>query len=173
MYEKEDLLGVVDYLAETRGIERVGVLGFSMGAATALIAASLTNRIAAVVADSSFSRFKNTLARRLTRFGLPYLLAWQLAAWILVACAIRTKGRMDQVDTFLWMPHVSCPVLLIYGSADWVVSPQEANELAQRAAGPVTVWTVEGAGHRGAAKADPAEYDRRVIEWFRQHLESA
>src|SRR5258708_2209067 len=54
MYEKEDLLGALDYLGDVRGIMRVGVLGFSMGAAVALITAALSDRICAVVADGSF-----------------------------------------------------------------------------------------------------------------------
>src|SRR5258708_26652422 len=52
MYEKEDLLGVLDYLAAERGINQVGVLGFSMGAATALMTAGLSDRICALVPGS-------------------------------------------------------------------------------------------------------------------------
>src|SRR5262249_48832020 len=61
MYEKEDLLGALDYLAEQRHVDKVGVLGFSMGAAVALITAALSERICVVVADSSFGQLKNTL----------------------------------------------------------------------------------------------------------------
>src|SRR5260221_12006084 len=61
MYEKEDLLGALDYLGDVRGIMRVGVLGFSMGAAVALITAALSDRNCAGEADGTNWRLKRTL----------------------------------------------------------------------------------------------------------------
>src|SRR5258706_14921810 len=45
MYEKEDLLGALDFLMEHYGVEKDGGLGFSMGAAVALVAAAHADRI--------------------------------------------------------------------------------------------------------------------------------
>lgn len=170
MYERDDLLGALDYLERTHGIERVGVLGFSMGAAVALITAAVSDRIAAIVADSSFARFKNTLARHLQQAGVPsFRLAWHIAAWALVAAAVKTEGRIDQVDVRLWTPHVRCPTLFIHGGADPLVTMDEVHEMAARCAGPYEVWVVEGAGHGGAFADNPDVYNERVIEWFRKY----
>ncbi len=79
MYEKDDLLGALDFLA-ARGIQRAGVLGFSLGATTAIITAAITDRIAALVAEGAVARLKQTLARRLWRYGVPLPLGWLLAA---------------------------------------------------------------------------------------------
>jgi len=48
--ERQDLLGAMDYLAG-RGIERAGVLGFSMGGVVAILTAPLDERIVAVASD--------------------------------------------------------------------------------------------------------------------------
>ncbi len=171
MYEKEDLLGALDTLAERKGVERVGVLGFSMGAAVALITAALSERIGAVVADSSFGRLRSTLTGWAVQKGIPFPIARQFAAWVLIAASIRTEGRMDQTDPIRWTVHIGPrPILFIHGADDPFVPMDEVNRMASLAAGPVEVWTVEGTGHRGAYAADPVEYNNRVIDWFKRYL---
>jgi pimeloyl-ACP methyl ester carboxylesterase len=72
-YERRDVLGAVDYL-KSRGFApgSIGVLGFSMGAASALLAAADSTDISAVVADSSFACLRPTLDVLLPKeSGLP------------------------------------------------------------------------------------------------------
>ena len=169
MYEKEDLLGAIDYLVEDRGIESVGVLGFSMGAAVALITAALSERVCAVVADSSFGRLRTTLTGWGTLRGVPYPIARLYAGWVLLIASLRTEGRMDQTDPILWTVHIGKrPILFIHGARDPYVPAYEVDRMASLAEGPVQVWTVDNAGHREAYAVDPVEYNRRVIEWFTQ-----
>jgi dipeptidyl aminopeptidase/acylaminoacyl peptidase len=52
--EVRDVAGALNYL-KTRGVNQVGALGFSMGAATALNSAPAHPEMRAVVADSSFA----------------------------------------------------------------------------------------------------------------------
>jgi pimeloyl-ACP methyl ester carboxylesterase len=171
MYEKEDLLGALDFLAEHKHVDRVGVLGFSMGAAVALITAALSERICAVVADSSFGRLKHTLTGWGVQRGVPAPIARQFAAWVLVAASIRTEGRMDQTDPIRWTVHIGPrPILFIHGANDPFVSSEEVANMASLAEGPVQVWVVDGVGHRGAYADDPMEYNRRVVEWFTRYL---
>jgi pimeloyl-ACP methyl ester carboxylesterase len=171
MYEKEDLLGALDFLAEHKHIDRVGVLGFSMGAAVALITAALSERICAVVADSSFGRLKHTLTGWGVQRGVPVPIARQFAAWVLVVASIRTEGRMDQTDPIRWTVHIGRrPILFIHGANDPFVSSEEVGHMASLAEGPVQVWVVDGVGHRGAYAADPVEYNHRVVEWFTRYL---
>jgi pimeloyl-ACP methyl ester carboxylesterase len=170
MYEKEDLLGALDTLAERKGVERVGVLGFSMGAAVALITAALSERIGAVVADSSFGRLRSTLT------------GWAVQRASLPDCpAVRGMGVDRRFDSHrgtygsdrsdpLTVHIGPRPILFIHGADDPFVPMEEVNRMASLAAGPVEVWTVEGTGHRGAYAADPVEYNNRVIDWFKRYL---
>jgi fermentation-respiration switch protein FrsA (DUF1100 family) len=171
MFEIDDLLGAADYLWAAYGIKRPGVFGFSMGGVTALIAAAAApDKFGPLACDSPFALLKNTLARWLMRFGVPYVFGWQYIAWTLFAVTTVTRGRIDQVDPILWTPHVVNPVLVIHGGADRLVPPREVRAMVEVSAGPVERWEVPGAGHRGAYDALPAEYERRVIAWFAQHL---
>ncbi|MCC7208410.1 MAG: alpha/beta hydrolase [Anaerolineae bacterium] len=170
MFEIDDVLGAVDFLWAAYGVKRPGVFGFSMGAATALIAAAAApDKFGPLACDSAFVLLKNTLARWLLRFGVPYLFGWQYIAWTLFAVTTVTRGRIDQVDPILWTPHVASPVLFIHGGADRLVPPREVQAMIEAAAGPVERWEVPGAGHRGACEVMPDEYERRVVAWFAQH----
>jgi uncharacterized protein len=171
MYEKEDLLGALDYLSEQKKVEKVGVIGFSMGAAVALITAALSERICAVVADSSFGRLKWTLTAWGVQHGVPAPIAQQFAAWVLVIASIRTEGRIDQTDPVRWTVHIGPrPILFIYGEEDCLVSMQAVDRMASLAAGPVEIWIADDAGHREAYKKNPDEYNTRVIDWFKEYL---
>lgn len=169
MYEKDDLLGALDFLAE-RGIERVGVLGFSLGATTAIITAAITDRIAAIVAEGAVARLKPTLARRLWRYGVPTPLGWLLAAWALAFATAMTRGRIDQVDAVRWIPHIRAPILLIHGAKDDLVSTAEMAELSVRSGARAVVWQVADAGHHEASRAAPEAFQQHVVAWFAQHL---
>src|SRR5690242_21586222 len=61
--EQDDLISVVDYLSGRSDVdgERIGALGFSMGAATTIMAAAREPRIKAVVADSAWRTAKSWL----------------------------------------------------------------------------------------------------------------
>lgn len=170
MYEKEDILGAVDFLALQYEVKQVGLFAFSMGAGAALIAACSSDRIATIVADGCFARFKVSMARwlRQKRLPLPFWIAWQVAAWALALASLRTEGRIDQIDPILWARHVRCPALFIHGGADVLITEQDTRNLVSECRGQM--WLVPGAAHRGAYELDPAAYNQRVIAWLSQYL---
>ena len=173
MYEKEDLLGALDYLVDVCGIQKVGLYGFSMGAATALITAALSDRVVCLVVDSPFGRLTRSIAGWWRRRGVPIPLAREIARWILMMATIRTAGRIDQTDPVRWTVHIGPrPVLYIFGSRDPYVSKREIRRMVSLTAGPTSVWIAERAGHRGAYAQNPDEYNRRVLEWFDRFLVS-
>ena len=90
---------------------------------------------------------------------------------MLIVAALRTEGRIDQTDPILWTIHIGPrPILFIHGADDPYVSLGEVERMATLAEGPVEIWNVSGAGHRGAYAADPVEYNRRVIDWFKRYV---
>jgi uncharacterized protein len=68
------------------------------------------------------------------------------------------------------VPEISGAVFFIYGENG---QPDEkpANEGFYRVAkGAKQIWEVPGSGHMGGIDAQPAEYERRVIEFFDRAL---
>ena len=73
--EVEDLAAAIDYL-KSRGIREVGVWGFSMGGAVALVSSPQVPEIKIVDSEASYARL-DLMARELYRLPLlDYPLAW-------------------------------------------------------------------------------------------------
>lgn len=171
VYEKEDLLGALDFLAG-RGVMRVGLMGLSMGANVALITAALSDRVAAVVCDSLPARLSSTLVGYMVEKRLPRPLA-VIAAHLVLAWAsfIEVGGNLFHVDAWRWAAHVGdTPVLLIHGDRDPLVSVDEIEEVFRLLPGQKVLWRVPAAAHREAYAKRPHEYRRHVVTWFEEYL---
>jgi uncharacterized protein len=168
--ERLDLGGALDYLSG-RGVERVGVLGWSMGGAVAVAVAREDPRVVAVVSDSGYASFRRVLVGGLRGRGLPAILAqvlswfmWRYASlWVGVDLAAQEPQRVVNSD-------FRCPLLLIQGDADRYVPLRDAEMLAAATGGSVELWRLPGVPHRLARERFPAEYRRRVTEFFAKRL---
>jgi fermentation-respiration switch protein FrsA (DUF1100 family) len=60
--------------------------------------------------------------------------------------------------------RVAAPTLIVYGTADAIVPPRQSLAVAAKAAGPVRVVAVDGAGHNDASLLDGAELIDAVAE---------
>ena len=163
--EKLDVLGAVDWL-RAQGHHRVGVLGASMGAASALLAAADDEVIEALVADSAFAHFGTMIERQFGQLsGLPdffvpgaLALGWcltghRLACVSPLAAAARLMGR---------------PLLVVHSQGDRFVSVDDAVAIAGAAA--AECWITDSESHIGSFMAAPALYTERVVAFFVQHL---
>lgn len=119
----EDALAGVRALLARPDVTVVGVLGHSMGAIGALIAAAAEPRVAAVVAASTpadpYRLTRQTF--RLARLPLPGPFAWPLA-WLTTHVFLRPRGHtVREVSATRAIERYAGPVLLIQGEADRVV----------------------------------------------------
>ncbi len=171
--ERWDILGAVDFLWE-RGIRRIGVLGFSMGGAAAILTAAECPRILAVAVDGAFARLLTVLVAGMRQSGLPGPLAWaagRLALALLerlLQVPIRRVSPLDCASALA--PR---PLLLVHGGRDGFVPLEEALALYARAGFPKTLWLVGEAGHREVDRARPEAYRARLGQFFHQALGGA
>jgi pimeloyl-ACP methyl ester carboxylesterase len=168
--EQLDLLGAVDYVAGEHNVERVGVLGFSMGAGVALMSAAHDDRIAALVVDGAYPRLPGLLIGWGRIRGLPGPLAWGLAWLLLLIASFRSRYQLYRANPIDMAEQVMIPALFIHGEQDLFVLPAEIETLVERISGPTELWRVADAGHREAFQTHPDDYNRRVVAWFEQHL---
>jgi alpha-beta hydrolase superfamily lysophospholipase len=168
--EQHDLLGAIDYVRMRRGIERIGVMGFSMGAGVTLLVAANDDRIAALVVDGAYPRLSGILTGWGRIRGLPGILARGVAWLALLIGSLRARCRIYRANPIRTADQISVPVLFIHGEEDPYVSSAELNELAAAVRGPVEIWSLPDAGHREAFVKHRDVYNQRVVEWFEQHL---
>ena len=88
--ERYDLIAAVQF-AKSKGAERVGVLGFSMGGTVAIATAAVYEDIDAVVADSPFVDVLSAVAGGLIERGLPEGLSFLLARLLVITACLRTQ----------------------------------------------------------------------------------
>ena len=166
--ERLDVLGAIDWLV-CRGFRpgSIGVLGISMGAATAIGAASIDRRIGAVVADSSYAELASVVAQNWTpATHLPRLLLL-MTKWIgrhLFGCDIDMARPVDEIGA------IRRPILLIHGDADPVIPAQHARTLKEAAGDSAELWKSHSDRHAGVYFFDPQGYIDKVQEFFNCHL---
>lgn len=163
--EKHDVLGAVDWL-RAEGHAHIGVLGASMGAASALLAAAEEPGVAALVADSAFADFAVMIERqygrlcRLPRCFLPGALA---------ASRLLTGVDLSRVSPLRAATALrGRPVLVIHSEGDRFIPVADGRAIA--AACGAGLWTTDTPSHIGTYRALPAQYTERVLAFFAQHL---
>jgi uncharacterized protein len=150
-------------------INEIYIVGFSLGAAIAIGAASADtdHYIRGIVADSPYADLKNIASRYVSAFGaIPTAIAWPTKVVTFATAralhGIDSKTR-NPVD---WAERVLCPVLLIHGKADKRIPPQNSEIIFDRLQREKDLWLVDKAGHTQAFKTNPAEYTDRVLKFL-------
>jgi uncharacterized protein len=171
VYEKEDLLGAIDFLQVEKGIDRVALIGFSMGAAVAMITAALTDRVSTLILDGVFWRLTDVLEAYLRRYTVPPGLSYLLAVVIVLGASVRTNTRMYQVSPRLWAKHLDAdiPVLFIHGEQDNLVRLADLQKLIADLKGKYDLWVAPDSNHREAFSTHPNDYEARVMAWLAEN----
>ncbi len=168
--ETWDVLAAIRCVEDRYGRGPVGVLGISMGAAAAIIAASQTDRIAAVVADSAFAHLEGVMRKKIPEFAPA---AWMVPfGWVSVLIGeILAGGRLRRVRPVDYVAGISPrPVLFVHGENDSYVPADQPGELFESAGEPKESWMAPGSDHAVARLDHPQEYRRRVLEFFDRSL---
>lgn len=164
--ERLDLLGAVDYL-RSRDIDRVGVLGFSMGGAVAISTARQSEAIRAVVCDGGFTRLGNAIARGARERGWPGWVAALVSPLIICLARLRLGSWLPRADPVRWVDKIAPRALLIiHGGLDPYVSLTDVHELYAKAGEPKELWVVPQTGHRRVDKQRPDEYRAKLLAFF-------
>jgi dipeptidyl aminopeptidase/acylaminoacyl peptidase len=161
--EVEDLLAAIRFLKD-RGTTEVGVWGFSMGGAVALMAVPQAPEIKAVVSESSYASLAG-MALQLFRIpALNYPIAYLVGLWakIFLGIDLREVSPAERIRTS------TLPILLIHSSADAVIPFAHAHELQQALANNprAEFWFNQEFAHGQLA----SDYRARVTTFFQRHL---
>jgi dipeptidyl aminopeptidase/acylaminoacyl peptidase len=161
--EVEDLLAAIRFL-KTRGITEVGVWGFSMGGAVALMAIEKAPEIRAVVAESSYASLSDMALQffkvRLINYPIAYLIG--LWAKLFLGIDLRDASPAERIRSS------AIPILITHSSADAVIPFSQAKSLQQALVNNPSAefWFSEEFAH-GQLHGD---YQTRLETFFRTNL---
>ena len=165
-YEKYDLMAVTDWILNRMGgAGTVGVHGESMGAAIALQAAAIDDRLSFVISDCAYSDLTRLLMYRLhTDYHLPAAIFLPIASFI---CAQLTGMSFDTVSPVRDISSISTPILFIHGQEDRYILPEMSTEMYNRKSNGIrTLYLVPGARHAESFSKDRASYNQVVGQFL-------
>lgn len=167
--ERLDVEAAVKYAEKRMPGARVGILGFSMGAALAIMAAAEDRNIRAVVADSPYSSLYELVRARLKSKHISAFTVMPLVnLWnrLIYRYSLHEVNPMDQVKKIT--PR---PLMIIHGEMDSIVPVSSAKNIYKNAGEPKELWIVNGADHCGAYFADRKTYMDRVATFFTDNFQ--
>jgi len=171
--ESHDVCAAREFL-KTEAPGRPQILwGVSLGASTSLLAEPRCPGSAAIISDSSFLSFSETIKHHFRLvFHLPSFPVANMIVWL-------TRWRMGfgaqdgDVEAAVASLH-DVPILFIAGGADVRMPPELAERLASRASSPAKeLLVVPGAAHGQAFSHDRETYLRAVFGFLERTVQAS
>jgi fermentation-respiration switch protein FrsA (DUF1100 family) len=166
--ERRDVIGAVNWL-KSKGYKSkdIGVLGVSMGAATAIGAVADDPDIGALVVDSGYAQVYPVMQHNWRNVsGLPDIFlpsTMMFGSW-LTGYDLNSSKPVNEIGRIA--PR---PILLIHGVSDPFIPVNQAYEL-KTAAPSSEYWETPAAKHPESYNTNPEAYIRKVSSFFRQRL---
>ena len=168
--EHLDLNAIIDY-AKSRGYKKIGILGFSMGAAAAINTAADRNDITSMVLISCPSKISTI------NFNF-----WEPGMWSdlkdNIECKWEGKGarsgnmflrKNDPIDAIGRIKHT--PILFIHGDNDWVIKDRHSRKLYAAANTEKRLEIIKCGLHaERLIQYYPEEMKKIMLEWFSKTL---
>src|SRR6185369_2049504 len=173
--ERLDVEAAARYLLnDAHATDKIVSLGISMGASAALLAAAETPEIAAVISDSSFLSFKDTVDHHVNMFlRLPTFPFSNELKFYIQRRAGFDGSDLDAVEAVKRIG--GRPVMFIAAAHDRRMPPSIAEQLYQTCSSPKRdLLIVDGPGdniHAHGYQANPKLYIERVDAFLRHGLE--
>jgi hypothetical protein len=172
--ESQDLKRWVDWLSRQKNPGCVYGLGESMGAAILLEALPNEPRFCAAVAESPFASLREVAYDRLgQKFGsgdwMGRTLFRPLISEAFLDARLHYHLNLEKASPAKAVAMTRVPVLLIHGAEDFNIPVRHCQAIYKNRSGAMELWQVPGAGHTGAYRQAPEEFERRVVGWFAQY----
>jgi dienelactone hydrolase len=164
---ERDIHAAVEYLQGRPDVDpqRIGGIGLSVGGEMMIEAAAESNALKAIVSEGASGRSVRDIAANPGSSWDEYI----GTGVITVATALFTDNA-PPADLQSLVPKMSAAAFFIYGERGQPAEEPANTAFYEAARGPKEIWEVPGSGHMGGTKAQPQEYERRVVAFFDRHL---
>lgn len=172
-YEKDDLLGAIDYV-KSLGAQQIVLMGFSTGASTCILAASDSNEIDAIIADSPFLNLEEYISYIISRNQnlprIPFSKTIMLSIRLLAGIDADKTSPQKNLESI-----TGIPILFIHSKDDNGISSDSSSRLyniySKEAVDKAELWITEGTDHAASYTQSPVEYMQRVFTFLDKVLD--
>lgn len=168
--EQYDIDAVIDYLKkrDRHLTKELGIIAHSMGAASAIFAATRRHEIRAMVLICCFADIEWNMTYWITRLGhLPY---WPFVPIALKSFRKELHPDLKQVSPIYYLDKIKIPLFFIHSQKDGVTDPISSQQLYDKALDPKELWFVPNAEHETFYTVAPGEFEQRVKEFLSRAL---
>lgn len=165
-HEVRDVAGALAWLQQQPDVDpqRIGMLGESMGAVTAIRATSRLPELRAVVAQSPYVDLGESVRNIWRGTGLP---AFPFVPLQIALGECRTGLDLDDMLPLDDIAAISPrPILILAGGQDPITGPDAGQRYYAAAGEPKELWFEPDLGHLAFSQVYPNEYERRVVGFF-------
>lgn len=152
--------------------ERIGLFGFSMGAAISIELATKYQAVACLWVDSPYASLREVSEKYAASF-VPELIkpgARVMASITERVAEWRAQFQIAEREPARFAADVHCPAYVVHGTQDGLVEIEQGRKVYESLAGPKEFWQVEGADHICAMNLKPREYRKRLLKFFTTYL---
>ncbi|MBI3577533.1 alpha/beta hydrolase [Candidatus Gottesmanbacteria bacterium] len=170
--EWQDVAAVYDF-AKSRPEnknKKVGLLGDSMGAATAIITAGKTGKADFVIAQVPFSSYKTLLREQIKREKYPSILVPVLLPFLRLATALDLGLNYESYSPDKLVNNIKVPIFIIGAQNDEWVGSGAGKILFHLANQPKEFWQANTT--HDVFTDNPEELKRRILEFLAKYINS-
>jgi len=165
IFESRDVCAASKWVQEKAGGRPQVLWGVSMGASSAILAAKQCPGFAAIISDSSFLSFRDTVSHHLGLFfRLP---RFPIANLIVGITAWRVGFDPNEGDVQAVVRNLNIPIMFIAGTADRRMPPALAEQMFKESPNSLKqLLVIPGASHGEAFAADRETYLSSVYRFL-------
>jgi pimeloyl-ACP methyl ester carboxylesterase len=173
LLERDDIRRWFEWLELNQSPPCIFGLGESMGAAQLLQSLETEPGFCAVIAESSFSTFREIAYDRVGQLFQTGPWLGRSILWPVVGAAFLYSQWKYGLETAKISPEDEVskslvPILLIHGALDGNIPLRHSRRIQARNKS-VVLWEVANADHCGAISTAHDEFEARLISWFEVH----
>ena len=165
--ESQDAESAYTYLIKQIKKKSVGVIGVSLGGASALLG-DVSKKANALIVEAVYptltDAIENRISMRLGKVGryLSPLLMWQIEP--------RLGFNPKVLAPINQLSGLNTPLFIIAGTNDKHTTLSESKRMYNVASEPKEIWLVKGAAHQNFHQYSPKIYRKKVLGFFGKYL---
>lgn len=165
--EDKDLLGVLKFIEGK--YKRIGLIGFSLGAAVGLITASKSKQIDSLIAVCSPARF-DKIDLNVWNMGIKENIIYNIFQEGRIGKGVRPGSLwLKKVKPIDIVGKITIPIYFMHGLEDWLILPWHSKVLFKAANCLKKIDLIEGATHAEYIfRSFPDDTIKRFKDWFAQ-----
>lgn len=170
LYERYDLDSAVKYVKNIYPNGKIGVHGFSMGAATSTMHVELNEKEKNVdfyILDSPYSKMSDAVRLGIEAENIPFIPVNYISFWGNLYTKHNSGFSFEDVIPANAVKNASVPIMLIHETGDKICGSDNSEEIfANIPNDKKELWLIEGNNHIGGYKDTGKEYFNRIFTFI-------